>query len=589
MISGKQNDREQWKSQFGFLMAALGSAIGLGNIWRFSYMAYDNGGGAFLIPYLIALITAGIPLLILEFGIGHERIGSAPLAFRKYHKQWEWVGWWAIVFIMFGIELYYSVIISWCINYFRFAFNLSWGDNPGHFFESDFLNVSKSPTELGSIQPEILIGLVIVWIVSWFIIYRGVGRGLELANKIFMPLLFILMAILVFWSMTLDGAWDGLKAYLIPDFSKLTKAKVWLDAYSQVFFSLGLGFGIMITYASYLPKKTNITRSALITSLLDSGFAIFAGFAVFAVLGFMANSVGKPVQDVVKGGPGLAFVAYPAALNAMADKLSPTVGKFFGAAFFLSLVVAGFSSAISIIEAFVSALVDKFRWNRKVVVSVVAVVGLAGGLIFTTGAGLHWLDIVDHFLTRYGLVVVGLLECVVVGWFFRIEVLRHHINQVSTLQLGDWWGWTIRMLVPVILIAIIGGSLFEEFSKVYGDGKYTIAQLLTIGFGWLMATIMAAVALASARWVLDVENHASRADDYQLSVEESIKPWSPGMFYFFVAISLVIPIVGAFVSLLEGVISLFKKERKNQGFVLLIIGFFSLIIWLFIAIIFHFV
>lgn len=536
MINNNPPKRGQWKSQYGFVMAALGSAIGLGNIWRFPYMAYENGGGAFLIPYLIALLSVGIPLLILEFGIGHERIGSAPLAFAKYKKKWEWVGWWAIVFIMFGIELYYSVIISWCVNYFKFAFTGAWGDNPNDFFFNDFLGKTKGPDELGGVQPEIIIGLFIVWFVSWIIVYRGVSHGVELANKIFMPLLFILMAILVFWSLSLDGAMDGIKAYLTPDFDRLIpdfgklfsefklwisgakdikfkelgKLKIWLAAYSQIFFSLGLGFGIMITYASYLPKKSNLTRSVFMIAFLNSGFSIFSGFAVFAVLGFMAHSSGLQMKDVVDKGIGLAFVAYPKALNEMPS----FVGKVFGVLFFFSLVVAGLSSAISIIEAFVSAVIDKFHWNRKVLVSVLSIVGFLGGIIFTTGGGLFWLDIVDHFLTSYGVVVVGLCECLLVGWFFRIRVLQFHINLVSTIQIGSWWNWMIRIFVPLILIFIIVGSLFKEVNKPYNN--YGWANILSIGVSWLVITIIVAVGFSLTKWKTDISNHTSRSDDYDI-------------------------------------------------------------------------
>jgi NSS family neurotransmitter:Na+ symporter len=187
--------REQWKSQMGFIMAAVGSAIGLGNIWRFSYMAYEYGGGAFLIPYVIALLTAGIPLLILEFAIGHERIGSAPLAFAKIHPRWEWLGWWAVIFVMFGIELYYTTVISWCANYFVFSFNLAWGEDPNGFFFGKFLDLSSGPGELGGIRGPILAGLVVVWALNWAILFRGVQRGVELANRIFMPLLLGLTAV----------------------------------------------------------------------------------------------------------------------------------------------------------------------------------------------------------------------------------------------------------------------------------------------------------------------------------------------------------------------------------------------------------
>jgi len=182
--------REQWKSQLGFVFAAVGSAVGLGNIWRFSYMAYSHGGGAFLIPYIIALLSAGIPLLILEFALGHERMGSAPLAFAKINKKWEWVGWWAVIFVMFGIVLYYSVIIAWCLNFFFLSFYLGWGDDPNTFFFNEFLETSKFPSEIGHIRTPILLALSVVWLINWGIVFRGVRRGIEYINKIFMPLLF---------------------------------------------------------------------------------------------------------------------------------------------------------------------------------------------------------------------------------------------------------------------------------------------------------------------------------------------------------------------------------------------------------------
>lgn len=497
--------REQWKSQWGFIVAALGSAVGLGNIWRFSYVAYENGGGAFLLPYVIALLVTGIPLLILEFGIGHERIGSAPLAFAKYKKQWEWLGWWAIVFIMFGIELYYSVVISWCINYFSIAFDLGWGSNPQDFFMNQFLHVTKDASVLGDIQYDILTGLAIVWGVSWFITYRGVTKGLETANKIFIPLLLILMAVLVFWSFTLEGAVKGLEQYFYPDFNKLRDPKVWVTAFGQVFFSLSLGFGIMITYASYLPEKSDLTRSSIITGLMDSAFAIFAGVAVFAVLGFMEHSGGTAIKDV-NAGPGLAFVAYPQALNIMAEQVSPIIGRVFGVLFFLALIFAGFSSSISIIEAFVSAIIDKFHVNRKLAVSIISIIGFLGGIIFTTGAGLHWLDIVDHYINQYGLIMVGLLECLIVGWFFQISLLRLHINEVSSFRLGEWWSTTIKVIIPVILSLILAGAFWKELENPYGGEWYYI------GLIWLGFTVIIAIILAAMKWRFDIDNHESRSD-----------------------------------------------------------------------------
>ncbi|UCD86035.1 MAG: sodium-dependent transporter, partial [Deltaproteobacteria bacterium] len=316
--------RGRWKSRSGFVLAAIGSAIGLGNIWRFSYMAYDNGGGAFLIPYFVALLTAGIPLMILEFGIGSLKRGSAPLSFFKIDKRWEWLGWWSVNFVMFGIVLYYSVIISWCLNYFVYSLNLSWGADPNGFFFNSFLGKTSGPGEVGNIRSSIILGLMVIWFFNWLIVYKGVQKGIETANKVFMPLLFVLTAVLVFWSISLEGARAGIISYLKPDFGKLAQRKVWIDAYSQIFFTLSLGFGIMIAYASYLPKKSDITANAFITSVVNCFYSFFAGFAVFATLGYMSATTGKPIEEVVTKGIGLAFVAYPKAIGML------PAGEMFG-------------------------------------------------------------------------------------------------------------------------------------------------------------------------------------------------------------------------------------------------------------------
>lgn len=484
--------RDQWQSQTGFLFASIGSAIGLGNIWRFSYMTYNHGGGAFLVPYFIALITTGIPLLILEFSIGHKLKGSAPLTYFKINKNMEWLGWWAVTIVMFGIILFYSVIIAWCINFFLLSFNLGWGSNPDYFFFKEFLSVSDTPFNLGLIKTPIFISLIIVWFINWAIVYRGIQQGIEVANKIFMPILFLLTAILVCWALTLDGAVIGLKAYLTPDFTKIFDSKVWIDAYSQIFFTLSLGFGIMITYASYLPKKTNITKSALITAGINSSYSLFAGFGVFSILGFMAVSQDKSIADVVSQSIGLAFVAYPKAVSMM------PAGNLFGAVFFLCLVVAGFSSSISIVESFAAALMDKFDFKRGRLVTIISIFGFAGSIIFTTQAGILWLDIVDHFLTHYGLIVVGFIEAVLVGWFFHIKILRQHVNQMSSLKIGKWWDILIKYFTPLILGIILIVDLYNEVQKPYGGYSWT--AIILIGCGWIILTLLIAFIFSSKSW-----------------------------------------------------------------------------------------
>jgi NSS family neurotransmitter:Na+ symporter len=485
--------RPQWKTHIGFLLATVGSAIGLGNIWRFSYLCYKNGGGAFLVPYFIALLIVGVPLMILEIGLGHKMRGSAPASFASISKRWEWLGWWQVIFVMFGIVLYYSVIIAWCLNFFSFSFNLAWGQDPAGFFEKVFLMRSTSPFQPGQIRTPILFSLAIVWFLNWLIVFGGVKKGLERANKIFMPLLFLLTGIIVLWGLKLPGAKQGILVYLKPDFSRLGDIRVWMDAFSQIFFTLSLGFGIMIAYASYLPKKSEIVRDSLVISGVNCLFSLIAGVGVFAVLGYMASTTGQPVSQVVSESIGLAFVVFPKAIE-----LLPAFSKLFGILFFGCLVIAGLSSSISIIEAFASGLIDKFHYRRKTIVSVVCVGGFVGSIIFTTQGGICWLDIVDHFLTQYGLVLAAIFECIVLGWVYKARKLAQHINHYSSWPVRGWWSFCIRIVTPFILLTIFISSLTQELSYAYGG--YSYLALVLIGRDWLIYTLFFAVLVAFHPW-----------------------------------------------------------------------------------------
>ncbi|MBN2407803.1 MAG: sodium-dependent transporter [Elusimicrobia bacterium] len=486
--------RAQWKTKTGFILATIGSAVGLGNIWRFSYLCYDNGGGAFLVPYFIALFTVGIPLMILEFGLGHREKGSAPKSFYKISPKWEWLGWWPVIFVMFGIVMYYAVVISWCFSYLFYSFKLSWGTDPNGFFFNSFLNLSKGPGEIGIIRTPILFSLIVVWLLNWAIVFFGVEQGIERANKIMMPLLFLMTLVLVGWALTLPGAKVGIIKYLKPDFSQLSNPKVWVEAFSQIFFTLSLGFGIMIAYASYLPAKSDLTGSAFTASISNCLYSLIAGFAVWGTLGYMATVKGVPIEEVVNKSIGLAFVTYPQAIS-----MIPSFSKIFGMLFFTILVFAGLSSSISIIEAFSSSVMDKFHFPRKPVVSVICMLGFFGGIIFTTSGGLYWLDIVDHFITNYGLVVVGLLECLLIGWYLGSEKMREHINRVTDgIRLGRWWDVSVKFLIPLILAAILISSLFNEFSAPYEN--YPVSWLLLIGQNWMIATIVGSIIMTRYGW-----------------------------------------------------------------------------------------
>ncbi|HKL76922.1 MAG TPA: sodium-dependent transporter [Gammaproteobacteria bacterium] len=536
--------REQWQSTAGFVMAAVGSAVGLGNIWRFSYVTYENGGGAFLVPYLIALFIVGIPLLLLEFGIGHYMKGSAPLSFFRIDRRFQWVGWWSVTFVMFGILVYYCVVIAWCLNFIVFSLYQPWTEVSGGanaFFFGDFLGAQAEggglmgPFNLTSPQVTIVISLALVWIINALIVGRGLRAGVEPVVRVFIPLLFVMMIGLVVWSLFLPGSGQGLQWYLEPDWAKLADWRVWVQAITQIFFTLSLGFGIMIAYASYLPERSNITRNALITAFADSGFAIFAGVAVFATLGFMAQASGQPVDEVVTSGIGLAFVAYPQVISEL-----PFLPTLFGVLFFTALSIAGLSSAISIMQAFVSALGDKYEMNRVRVVGTISVIGFLLGLVFTPAP-------VDHFLTTYGLTLVALFEALIVGWVFGGERLGAHIEGAGAFRFArhystfmrllmtaalavtwfglhqaeaglgaflgrlfvllsiagvwlqrSWLDYSLKVIIPVVLLGLLDRALAEELQAPYGG--YSAEAIVGIGLGWMVVTLIVAVFIDLHSW-----------------------------------------------------------------------------------------
>jgi len=252
----------------------------------------------------------------------------------------------------------------------------------------------------------------------------------------------------------------------------------------------------MIAYASYLPKKSQIVKDSFVICIVNCLYSLFAGLGVFSVLGYMAGTSGKDISEVVSDSIGLAFVAYPKAIS-----LLPHFSKLFGVMFFATLVIAGLSSAISILEAFTSAIIDKFHYPRKVVVSVLSVIGFLGSIIFTTHAGLYWLDIVDHFLTQYGLVLAGILECIAVGWIFKTKRLREHINHFSDWKLNKWWDVSIRFICPLVLIILFISSLVQELAKPYGG--YSWVAIIMIGRDWLIYTLFFAIIVAAHPWKVE--------------------------------------------------------------------------------------
>ncbi|MGM8211977.1 sodium-dependent transporter [Virgibacillus sp. W0430] len=492
--------RSQWGTRAGFVMAAMGSAVGLGNIWRFPATAYENGGGAFFIPYLIALFTAGIPILIMEFTMGHKYRGSAPLSFKRINAGTEWLGWWGVL-VAFVISTYYSVIIAWAIMYSIFSFNLSWGEDTEGFLFGDYLNLTVDPGQTGSFVPSVLIPLIIVWVVVLGILFRGVKRGIEIANRIMIPTLLAIFLIIVIRAVTLPGAAEGLNAFFQPDFSQILSPGVWVAAYGQIFFSLSIAFAIMITYSSYLPKKSDITNNAFITGLGNSSFELLAGIGVFSILGFMAVQQGVGVDEVVAGGVGLAFVVFPAIINQF-----PAFNELFGFLFFASLVLAGLTSLMSIIETYIAGLSDKFGWSRSKAVILGGGFAAILSLLFATQGGLFFLDAADYFINQFGVAFIGLIEVIMIAWFLRkLQDFKSHANEVSDMQLGPWWTISLKYITPVVLGYMMFGlfklNLLKEFDSDNGNYEGYSDMFILFG-GWAVAAgaLIVGVLLAMSKW-----------------------------------------------------------------------------------------
>ena len=484
--------RDQWGSKLGFILAAVGSAVGLGNIWRYPYLLYSNGGGAFLIPYFFALFTAGIPLMILEYSFGHKFRGSTPLSLARANKKWEWLGWWPS-FNSIVILTYYSMVLGWAVNYLWLAFTKAWGADPNAFFFGEFLGLSSGPFDLGGIKWPIFIGITIIWAINWYICNRGVSAGIEKVNKILLPTLVGMMILIVIRGVTLPGAAVGLNKLFTPDWSKVMDPKVWIAAYGQIFFSLSLAMGVMITYSSYLPEKTDIVNSAFMTAFANSGFEFLAAIGVFGILGFMASSQGVPVEEVVTASIGLAFVAFPKVFTIMGG-----LGTVFGVIFFACLVFAGITSSVSMVEAFASAVIDKTGASRKKVVNWTIGIGYLVGILYSTGAGLYFLDIIDHFINSYGIVSVGLAEAVLIGWVYGAHKIREHANPMSLYSVGKWWDVMVKFVTPAVLVYMLVSNFMLEMKAPY-EGYSTSALVL---YGWGVVAVIIAVSfyVSSKPW-----------------------------------------------------------------------------------------
>jgi NSS family neurotransmitter:Na+ symporter len=485
-------DRGRFSNKTVFIMAAIGSAVGLGNIWRFPYVAYEGGGGAFILPYLVALLVAGIPLLLLDYAIGHSQRGSAPLSFARLSRRLEFIGWWQVA-ICVVIAVYYAAILAWSVQYIGFSFTQAWGDDPEAFLFEEFLRAEAGVVTLDFV-PAVLIPMALIWLVTIAVMALGVQRGIGATSVIFIPVLLVAFGALVVQALSLPGAIDGLQALFAPNWAALLDPAVWASAFGQIFFSLSVGFGIMITYASYVGRKVDMTGSAFVVGFANSGFELLAGIGVFSALGFLAQASGAAVADVVSAGIGLAFVAFPAIIS------QAPLGALLGVLFFTSLVLAGFTSLVSILEVVISAVRDKLEMGRVTATLAVTVpMAIVSILLFSTTSAVIVLDIADYFINRFGILLVGLVAMLAVAWGIRrVPSLAQHMSRYGSIRLGTWWISLVMVITPLLIAFMLVQEAVTAITTPY-EG-YPAWMLGLFGWGVAAAALVAGILLSIPKW-----------------------------------------------------------------------------------------
>lgn len=461
-----QGKRESWGSRIGFIMAAAGSAVGLGNIWRFPYLTGTNGGGAFILIYLVFVLGVGLSIMTAEFAVGRRANLAAVGAFKKFDKRFTFIGVLGVLSAFF-IMGFYPVVGGWALAYvFKSVTGLlsnqaAIGDAFGAFIS-------------GSYEP--LIWMLIYLFANIVIVARGVQGGIEKASKIMMPMLYVLLIIIAIRSITLPGAGSGLEFILKPDFSQVT-GSTFLAALGQAFFSLSLGMGCMLTYGSYLSKEENLQKNALIVTLMDTSVALLAAIAIFPAL--FAFGMEPAV------GPGLVFVVVPSVFAQMGG-----LGVILSVIFFVALTLAALTSSVSLLEVVTAYLIDERRMERK------KATYLAGGIMVITGTlsslsmgvlsdfnilfGVGFFDFFDILTDKIFLAIGGMVIAIFVGWFMKKEDLKDELTNSGTVEFGlfEVWYAVTKYIIPLAIGAVaVAGILSIEQTALMIFGIVLIAVL----------------------------------------------------------------------------------------------------------------
>lgn len=471
--------REKWSSRSTFILAAIGSAVGLGNAWRFPGLAAKYGGGAFLFVYLLAMLLIGIPLLMLEIAVARHTKKGAPGSMRSLNKHAEHVGWLGVSNGI-GISIYYAAVFAWVIMMFFMSFKFMGMTDDTEAASSlwaDTIKTTWTTSGFTTIAWPVLICLIIAWVLCYACIRNGTTTvGKVVKYTVSLPVICLL--IMAVRGFTMSGAMSGISKLFIPKWSALSNSKLWVDAIGQVFYSLSVAMAIMFAYGSFLDEKANIAVDAIIIAFSDMIISVLAGVVMFTTMA----GVGM-LDNMSDSGIATAFIIYPQAIVKLSG--SGVVNMIFAFIFYFCLITLAIDSLFSIIEGVSTAISDKFHLNKKKTTLTLCIIEGVISLIYVTGAGLAVLDIVDYFINSYTLILTGILEVIVAGWFFKTSKILTQINRnTKNFKMPGWWFLpSIRIIAPVVLSGLFIWNLVNLIRDggIYGSGYSLKANIL---FGW---------------------------------------------------------------------------------------------------------
>ncbi|XP_021164417.2 sodium- and chloride-dependent GABA transporter 2 isoform X1 [Fundulus heteroclitus] len=509
-------ERGHWGSKVEFLLAVAGNVVGLGNVWRFPYLCYKNGGGAFLVPYLVFVVTCGVPLFLLETTMGQYTQEGGITCWRKLCPLAEGIGFGGQLILLYSC-MAYIIILSWALFYLIFSFSsqLPWASCDNYwntencvdftttnstfkwtngtnstsaateFWEHRVLAISGGIEELGSIRWEVMLCLIAMWIICYFCIWKGVkSTGKVVYFTATFP--YIMLVILLIRGLSLPGALDGVVFYLLPDPSRLADPQVWMEAGAQIFFSYSVGVGSLIVLGSYNKQDNNCYRDCLWLCFLNSGTSVVAGFAVFSVLGFMAHEQGIPIAEVAESGPGLAFIAYPQAVAMM------PLPQLWSICFFVMLILLGLDTQFVAMEVVMTSIIDTFprvmrrAGRRESFLLLFCLICFFSQLIMVTEGGMFVFQLFDYYACNGACILfLCVFETLSMGWVFGADRLYGIIKDMTGVQANPFFRICWLYLTPLVSLGTFICSLVE-YQPLTFNRWYTYPSWAYV-LGWLLA------------------------------------------------------------------------------------------------------